>query len=106
MNSCNFTGRLTRDPEMRYTGGGTPVANFAIAVDMGKDKNGNKYTEFIEMTSYGKLAEVLAKWMKKGSEIAVTGQFKTDRWDDKESGQKRSKSYIRIENFNFIHQIT
>lgn len=101
MNCCNFTGRLTRDPEMRYTTGGTPVANFAIAVDMGK-RNGEKQTEFIEMTAFGKTAEILGKYMTKGREIAITGKFRTDKWDDKETGQKRSKSYIVVDQFSFI----
>ena len=102
MNCCNFTGRLTRDPEMRQTNGGLAVGKFTLAVDMRKNKNGEKVTEFIDMTAFGKTAETLGKWCKKGKEIAVTGEFRTDKWEDKESGQKRSKSYIVVNNFNFL----
>ncbi|RKZ99054.1 MAG: hypothetical protein DRQ46_00060 [Gammaproteobacteria bacterium] len=102
MNSCNFTGRLTNDPDPKFTGGGTEVSNFCVAVDMGKDKQGEKQTEFVNMTAYGKVAETINKWMSKGSEIAVTGKFRTDRWEDKESGSKRSKCYIVVDYFNFI----
>jgi len=102
MNSCNFTGRLTRDPDENKTGGGTVVSNFCAAVDMGKDKSGEKQTEFINFTAFGKIAETINRWMFKGSEIAVTGKFRTDRWEDKETGAKRSKCYIVVDHFNFI----
>ena len=102
MNCCNFTGRLTRDPELSHTKGGTPVSKFSIAVRMRRNKAGEEVTEFIDMNAFGKTAETIAKYLKKGREIAITGEFRTDKWDDRETGQKRSKSYIVVNQFGFI----
>lgn len=92
VNKVILVGRLGRDPETRYTGGGQAVANFSMATDESyKDKNGErqKRTEWHRITAWGKLAEICQQYLKKGSLVYIEGRIQSREWQDKE-GQKRT----------------
>ncbi len=82
MNDCKFSGRLTRDPEIRYTGEGKAVANYTLAVDRWA-KEGGQQADFLSFTAFGKMAEFTEKYMKKGMKMIVechaqSGSYKKD----------------------------
>lgn len=82
LNLCQFIGRLGRDPETRYMQNGDAVCNFSIACGWkSKDKEG---TEWIRVSAFGKLAEICAKCLKKGSQVYIQGRMQTRKWQDKE----------------------
>ena len=92
VNKVILVGRLGRDPETRYTGGGQAVANFSMATDESyKDKNGErqKRTEWHRITAWGKLAEICQQYLKKGTMVYIEGRIQSREWQDKE-GQKRT----------------
>lgn len=96
---------LTRDPELRVTPKGTAICQFGIAVNTKyKDAGGTEHEEvlFIDVEAWGKQGEVVAKYFSKGKPIYVDGRLKQDNWDDKTTGQKRSKHKIVLERFEFI----
>jgi single-strand DNA-binding protein len=96
-------GNLTADWEMRYTAGGSAIANTSIAVNRKwKDKDGEQKEEvsFIDLTAFGKQAETLALYTKRGNPIHVNGRLKQDRWEH--DGQKRSKVLVIVEGFQFL----
>lgn len=104
MNIAIIKGNLTRDPELKFTQGGSSIANFSVAVNRKwKDPAGNEKEEvaFIEVTAFGKTAETIAQYFKKGRPILLEGRLKQDTWDDKQTGQKRSKLYVVLERFEF-----
>lgn len=91
MNMVALIGRLTRDAEMKYTQGGMAIANFSLAVNRRK-KNGDNWEDeanFFDCTLFGKSAESIEGWLKKGKQVAITGELKQDRWE--QDGQSRSK---------------
>jgi single-strand DNA-binding protein len=99
VNKVILVGRLGRDPETRYTGGGQAVANFSVATDESyKDKNGErqKRTEWHRITAWGKLAEICQQYLKKGTMVYIEGRIQSREWQDKE-GQKRT-SYDIVAN--------
>lgn len=87
LNHVIITGNLTADPEIRATGSGMLVAKFTVAVN--EFYKGEKQSHFFNVTAFGKTAEVLRDWTKKGSSIGVDGRLTQNRWETKE-GQKRS----------------
>jgi single-strand DNA-binding protein len=96
VNKVILVGRLGRDPETRYTGGGQAVANFSVATDYSyKDKNGErqKRTEWHKIVAWRQLAEICQKYLKKGSLVYIEGRIETREWQDKE-GQKRYSTEI------------
>ena len=96
MNRVCLSGRLVRDPEMKYTQSGTALCKFSIATDDRK-KDGDKWVDdptFIDMTAWGKRGETLAQYKRKGDTLIVEGRVKLETWDDKQSGQKRSRLVI------------
>lgn len=100
INQVNLGGRLTRDPELRMTPNGLNVCTFSLAVtDHFKDK---KETLFIDITTFAKAAENCAKFLCKGARCYVEGRLKLDSWDDKQTGQKRSKISVLAGNVQFI----
>ncbi len=104
VNKVILVGRLGRDPETRYTGGGQAVANFSMATDETyKDRNGErqKRTEWHRIVAWGKKAEFVQQYLKKGSLIYVEGAIRSSEWQDKE-GQKRTKVEIIASEFRFI----
>ncbi len=106
LNRVMLIGNLTRDPELRYTPAGLGVASFGIAVNtpIGKDDEGNRKTEtlFVDVVAFGKQAEVIAEYLKKGSLIYLEGRLRYRTWEDA-SGNKRSKHEIVLNNFQFLN---
>lgn len=84
MNQIILTGRLTRDPELRYTANDKAVVNFTIAVDRGKNANGEKETDFPRCKVYGAQAENLCRYCSKGSLIGVEGKIETGQYTNRE----------------------
>jgi len=100
MNRVIIIGRLTRDSELKTLGSGTSVSNFSIAISeyMGQDKE--EYTSFFDCVMYGKRAEGLAPYLKKGQQVGVEGTLHQSRWDS-EAG-KRSKVEIKVSNIQLV----
>lgn len=93
-NHVVLLGRLTRDPELRYTAQGSAVAELGLAVNRRYNrKDGEQVDEvvFVDVTLWSRLAEVSAEFLKKGREVLVSGHLAQDRWQDEATGQKRSK---------------
>ena len=104
VNKVILVGRLGRDPETRYTGGGQAVANFSVATDETyKDKAGDrqKRTEWHKIVVWGKQAEIAQQYLKKGSLIFIEGRIQSREWQDKE-GQKRTSFEIVASNFRML----
>ena len=104
-NKVILMGNITRDPEMRYTPKGTPVAAIGIAVNRKwKDESGQLKEDvaFIDLVSYGKQAETIVQYFKKGSPILVEGRLAQERWTDKDTGSAKSKTRVVIETFQFV----
>lgn len=104
-NKVILAGNLTRDPELRYTPKGTAVCKIGLAINRSwKTESGEKKEEvtFVDVDSFGKTAENISKYLKKGRPILVEGRLKLDQWDDKQSGQKRSKLGVILESFQFM----
>ena len=99
-----ITGNLTRDPELRTTPNGASVCSFSVAVNrVFKDSSGNQQesVSFIDCSAWGKLGEMIGPYAKKGSGVLVSGRLDQRSWEDKNSGQKRSRVEIVVEDFNF-----
>lgn len=102
MNSVNVTGRLTKDPDIRYNGE-MCFADFSIAIQRRfKNKETGEYdTDFFEVKAFGKTAEMIEKYFSKGKRIEIEGRLQQDRWQDKETGKGRSKTYIVADSIGF-----
>lgn len=99
LNQCNFIGRLGADPDSRYLSNGDAVCNFRIAVGWkGKDKEG---AEWVPCTAYGKLAEICGEYLRKGSQVFVSGRFITRNWQDKD-GNDRYTSEINLDRMQML----
>jgi single-strand DNA-binding protein len=104
VNKVMLVGRLGRDPETRFTGGGQAVANFSVATDETfKDRNGErqKRTEWHKIVVWGKQAEIAQQYLKKGSLVFIEGRIQSREWQDKE-GQKRTSFEIVASNFRML----
>ena len=104
-NKVILAGNLTRDPEMRYTPKGTAIAKFGLAVNRTwKNEAGETKEEvtFVDVDAFGRQAEVIAQYMKKGRPFLVEGRLKLDQWEDKNTHQKQSKLRVVLESFSFI----
>ena len=105
LNKVMLMGNLTRDPEIKYTPKGTAIANFGIAVNRNyTTESGEKREEvtFIDLESFGRTAEIIGEYFKKGRPIYVEGRLKLDQWDDKTSGKKMSKLRVVVDSFEFL----
>jgi single-strand DNA-binding protein len=94
LNTVSIVGRLTRDPEIKYTQGGMAILNFSLANGYSK-KSGESWkdeTNFIDCTYMGKAAEAVSKYMAKGKQLAITGCLRQERWE--KDGEKKSKTVI------------
>ena len=94
LNSVSLTGNTTKDVDHRTTQNGTEVANVTIAVNGFKEGD----TSFVDLVLFGKTAQVASKYVSKGQQIGVTGRLKQESWEDKTTGQKRSKLVVVVEN--------
>lgn len=105
-NKVILMGNLTRKPEMRYTQGGMAICKFGLAVNRRfKDGQSGEWREeptFVDITIFGKRGEAFAKFHDKGKPAFIEGSLRLDTWDDKESGQKRSKLYVVGDNWEFV----
>jgi single-strand DNA-binding protein len=102
LNKVELYGNLTRDPEVKALPSGQQVANFAIATNRSyKDKNGarQEQTEFHNVVAFGRTAEVIGQYLKKGRPIYVEGRLQTRTWD--KDGQKQYRTEVIVENFQF-----
>ncbi len=99
VNKVILIGHLGKDPEVKYTPSGTPVAKFTLATnERYKDKEGNwqDRTEWHNLVAWQRTAEIVGEYCKKGSQIFVEGRLRTDSWDDKETGQKKYRTEIVV----------
>jgi single-strand DNA-binding protein len=104
-NKVILAGNLTRDPELRYTPKGTAVARITLAVNRTwKSESGENKEEvsFVDVDVWGRQAEVISQYMKKGRPLLVEGRLKQDTWEDKNTKQKQSKLKVVLESFSFI----
>jgi single-strand DNA-binding protein len=104
-NKVILAGNLTRDPELRYTPKGTAIATFGLAINRKwKSETGETKEEvtFVDVDAFGRQAEVVAQYMKKGRPFLVEGRLKLDQWEDKNTHQKQSKLKVVLEGFSFI----
>lgn len=104
-NKVYLIGNLTRDPELRVTPKGTAICQFGLAVNRQfKDESGalRDETTFVDIEAWGKQGETIAKYCTKGRPLFVEGRLKFDQWEDKTSGQKRSKLKVVLEGFQFL----
>lgn len=104
LNVVALIGRLTRDPEIRYTSSGTAVVKFSLA-NGERIKQGNEwidYTNYFDAVVFGNQAENCDKYLRKGSKVNITGSLKHTRWQDKETQQTRSKVEIMCQTIGFL----
>jgi len=103
-NKVILVGNLTRDPQMSYLPSQTPVVEMGLAVNRrwrGQNGEQREDTCFIDCRAYGKQAETITQYMRKGNPILVEGRLQLDTWEGKD-GQKRSKHRVIVENFQFL----
>ena len=102
MNKSFLIGRLTKDAELRYTQSNIPCATFDLAINNGKDDEGNdRKADFIRCVLWEKQAENMAKYTHKGSQIAIEGSIKTDSYED-EQGNKKYRTYVLARRVMFL----
>lgn len=104
-NKVILIGNLTRDPELRYTPKGTAVAKIGLAVNRTwKSESGETKEEvtFVDVDAWGRQAETIGQYLKKGRPIMVEGRLKLETWEDKQTNQKRSRLGVVMENFQFL----
>lgn len=102
LNRIILIGRLTRDPELRYTPAGKAVANFTLAVDRGrKDAQGNKETDFIDIIVWEKQAETVSQHLNKGRLVAVEGRLQIRSYED-QKGNKRKAAEVVASSVQFL----
>jgi len=105
LNKVMLIGNLTRDIEMKYTPKGTAIADISIAVNRKwKDESSNQKEEttFIDLTAFGKTAELAGQYLKKGNPCYFEGRLNLETWDDKATGAKRSKMKVIVEAMQFL----
>lgn len=102
LNHITIMGRLTKDPELRHTGSGIPVASFTLAVDrdFGNKQTGEKETDFIECVAWRNTGEFVTKYFAKGRMAVVSGSLQMRKWTDKD-GNKRTSAEVVAENVYF-----
>ena len=97
LNKVMLIGNLTRDPEVKYTPKGTAIAELGLAINRNyTTESGEKREEttFVDVEMWGRLAEIAGEYLKKGRSVFIEGRLKLDTWDDKQTGQKRSKMRV------------
>lgn len=105
-NKVILVGNLTRDPEVKYTSGGTAVTEVGLAVNrtwFDKQQNQKREeTTFVDVTLWGRQAEVAGEYLSKGRSVLIEGRLQLDTWDDRETGKKRSKLRVVGENMTML----
>ena len=99
LNRVLLIGNLTRDPEIRYTPKGTAVADIALAVNRvftGEDGEKREEVTYVDVVVWSRLAEIAEQYLKKGRPVFIEGRLQLDSWDDKQTGQKRSRLRVGV----------
>ena len=105
VNKVILLGNVGKDPEIRSTGGGTMVANFTLATsDRFQDASGNwqDRTEWHNLVAFKRTAEIVRDYVKKGTKLYIEGKIQTRSWDDKESGQKKYRTEIIVNDLSLL----
>ena len=103
MNKVILTGRLTRDPELRYTANNKAVCDFTIATNRPVVRDGERVADFINCRVWNKTAENLDKYQAKGNMIAVSGRMQVDNYQDNE-GKNRNYTYVLVEDLEYLER--
>lgn len=102
LNKVQLVGRLTKDPELKYLGNGTPVTNFTLAVNRTfKNKNGEREADFINIVVWRKQAENVAQYVEKGSQVAISGRIQSRSYENAD-GQRRCVTEVVAEEVHFL----
>jgi single-strand DNA-binding protein len=104
-NKVILAGNLTRDPELRYTPKGTAIAKIGLAISRKwKSETGEMKEDvtFVDVDAFGKTAETIGQYLKKGRPILIEGRLRYETWEDKQTKQKRSKLGVVMETFQFL----
>lgn len=105
-NRVILAGNLTRDPELRYTPKGIAIAKISMAINRSwRDTASGELKEevtFVDVDAFGKQAETIGHYLKKGRPLLVEGRLKLDTWEDKQTSQKRSRLGVVLESFQFL----
>lgn len=103
-NKVLLMGNLTRDPQLKYLPNQTPVVEFGLASNRRYTTNGEQREEvtFVDCSAFGRPAEIINQYCQKGKPIFIEGRLKFDSWEDRTSGQKRSKLSVVVDNFQFL----
>ncbi len=104
-NKVMLLGNCTRDPEVKYTPKGSAVTDLGIAVNRYYTTDGGEKREettFVDVTMWGRQAEIAGEYLKKGRPVFIEGRLQLDTWDDKQTGQKRSRLRVVCENFQLL----
>ena len=105
LNRVLLIGNLTRDPEVRYTPKGVPVAELSLAINRYIQTEGGEKKEevtFVDVTLWARLAEISGEYLKKGKPVFIEGRLQLDTWDDKQTGQKRSRLRVIAESMQLL----
>lgn len=105
VNKVMLLGNVTRDPEVRYTPKGTAVTDLGLAVNrIRNNEQGERIEEvtYVDVTLWGRQAELAGQYLAKGRSVFIEGRLQLDQWEDKESGQKRSRLRVVCENMQFV----
>src|ERR1700676_1253249 len=105
LNRVLLIGNLTRDPELRYTPKGTAVTEIGLAVNRiysGEDGEKKEETTFVDVTLWAREAEIAGQYLRKGRPVFIEGRLQLDTWDDKQTGQKRSRLRVVAENLQLL----
>ncbi len=103
MNLVTLIGRITADPEVRYTQSGLPVCGFQLAVDRKyKDQAGNRKTDFVRCVAWHKLAELMNQYVRKGYQLAIQGELNQEEYHTKDTGEKRYSWQVVVNELKFL----
>ncbi len=105
VNRVFLMGNITRDIELKHTPSDQAVATIGLAMNRvykTRDGENREETTFVDCEAWGRTAEVMSQYLSKGSPVFIEGRLKLDQWDDRETGKKRSKLKVVIDNFQFV----
>ena len=105
INTVGITGRLTKDPEVKYNNKNTCIASFSVAVRKPFKKDANESDDFFDVNAYGKTAEFIEKYVAKGTKVEITGRLSQNKWTDKE-GANHSRIIILADRVEFAESRT
>lgn len=105
LNKWMGMGNITRDPELKYTPKGTAIADFSLAINRTYTPDGGEKREevtFVGCVAFGRVAEIIGEYCRKGNPLYVEGRLTQESWDDKTSGEKKSKTKVTVENIQLL----